>query len=401
MRVFHAGGPLPEEITHSVFLMGPTRRARYGPAESWRGEAIRILEGLGFAGEVFVPEPSDGRWADDYSEQVAWEDAALRRADRILVWLPRDMATLPGLTTNDEWGYWKGRDPARLVLGAPPEAASVRYQQHYARQLGVPICESLAEACRLASEGCGARRAGGECQVPLHVWRTDAFQAWYAAQKHAGNKLCAANVEWVFRIHNRLVLYWALHVDVYVAVEGRHKANEVILGRPDIACVVLFRRGRDLPDTEVVLVREFRSPAQTSDGFVWEVPGGSSFRVGEEPRAIAAMELEQETGLLVVPQVLYRHEGRQVAATLSVHKAHVFSTELTEEEMAALRAREAADERYGQAAEGEVTSVRVRKVRDILTDDRVDWGTVGMILSVLQQRLPPPSDNNGGPNCPQ
>src|SRR5436305_1039813 len=52
MRVFHAGEPLPEEITHSVFLMGPTPRAHHGPAESWRGEALRALEGLGFAGEV-------------------------------------------------------------------------------------------------------------------------------------------------------------------------------------------------------------------------------------------------------------------------------------------------------------------------------------------------------------
>src|SRR5262249_25537153 len=164
----------------------------------------RILEAMGFAGEVFAPEPRDGRWPDDYSGQIEWEDAALRRADRILVWLPREMATLPGLTTNDEWGYWKGRDPARLVLGAPPEAVSVRYQQYYARRLGVPVCQTLTEACRLAAEGTGARRSGGECQVPLHVWRTENFQNWYASQKRAGNELRGANVEWVFRIQNRI-----------------------------------------------------------------------------------------------------------------------------------------------------------------------------------------------------
>src|SRR4051794_34059540 len=116
MRVFYAGEPLPAQTTCSIFLLGPTPRAGRGPGESWRPAALRELADRGFGGEVFVPEPRDGNWPAEYTDQLDWEDAALNRADRILAWVPRDMATLPGLTTNDEWGFWKGRDPARLVL---------------------------------------------------------------------------------------------------------------------------------------------------------------------------------------------------------------------------------------------------------------------------------------------
>jgi hypothetical protein len=398
MRVFYATEVLPDEITYSVFLMGPTPRGEGGLAASWRGEALRILAGLGFQGEVFVPEPRDGRWSSDYTEQVAWEDAALGRADRILVWLPRDLVTLPGLTTNDEWGYWKGRDPARLIFGTPPEAVHVRYQQYYARRLGIPIHATLEEACRAAVSGTGARRTAGDCQVPLHIWRTDAFQAWYEAQKQAGNILCGASVEWVFRINNQFVFYWALHVDVYIAAESRHKINEVVLGRPDISAVVLYRRGRDLLDTEVVLVREFRSPGRTPDGYIWDVPGGSSFRSRQASLAITAAEVQQQLGLTIAPQAVQWHEARQVAGTLSVHTAHVFSAELTETEMALLRAQEAADTPHGEAAASERTYVRIRRVSDILADTSVDWSTVGMILAVLHQRCSPGADGRGDPS---
>jgi 8-oxo-dGTP pyrophosphatase MutT (NUDIX family) len=394
MRLFYAGEPLPEQINLSVFLAGPTPRAAPGPpVRSWRGDALLSLAELGFEGEVFVPEPRDGRWPEDYAAQVQWEDTALRRCDRILVWLPRDMQTLPGLTTNDEWGFWKGRDPARLVLGIPDGAAHVRYQRHYANRLGVPVHPTLHETCRAAAEGEGQPRRDGECQVPLHIWRTQAFQNWYEAQRQAGNELRAASVEWVFRIRNQFVLYWALHVDVYVKAEDRRKANEVVIGRPDVAAVVLYRLGRDLLDTEVVLVREFRSSGRTVDGFIWELPGGSSVKTGEDPLGAAVSEVAQEVGLRLDPSAVRRHQARQVAATVATHQAHVFSADLTEAEMAGLRADEAAGTCHGEAAETECTYVRVRTLRQILVAKNVDWATLGIILTVLQQRLGAPLDS--------
>jgi 8-oxo-dGTP pyrophosphatase MutT (NUDIX family) len=387
MRVFYATEPLPDETTCSIFLMGPTPRAGRGRVASWRPEAIRELGRLGFRGEVFAPEPRGGDWPDDYADQIDWEDAALRRADRILVWLPREMHALPGLTTNDEWGYWKGRDPARLVLGTPPEAAHVRYQREYARRLGVPILDTLADACTLAAADPGELRRGGECDVPLHVWRTASFGGWYATQRAAGNVLHAARVEWVFRVGDRrAVLYWAVHVDVHVAAEGRRKTNEVVIGRPDVAAAVLYRPGRGLPDTEVVLVREYRAPAATADGYVWELPGGSSPHPDLPPRDTALAEVEEETGMAVPPEAVRAHAARQVAGTLSAHKAHVFSAELTADQIAGLKAREAAGTAGGVGAESERTYVHVRTVRDVLVDGRIDWSTLGMILAVLRER---------------
>jgi 8-oxo-dGTP pyrophosphatase MutT (NUDIX family) len=381
MRVFHSDEALPQEMTCSVFLMGPTPRTPDVP--SWRIEALRILESSGFQGEVFVPEPRSGVWPE-FAAQVAWEDAALHQADRILVWLPRDMGTLPGLTTNDEWGYWKGRDPARLVLGTPAEAQHVRYQQEYARRLGIPNCTTLEETCKTAISITGTARRGGECQVPLHIWNTQAFQAWHAAQKTAGNVLSGARVEWVFRIKARIVFSWALHVDVFVTAENRHKSNEVIIGRPDVSAVVLHYAGADLLDTDVVLVREFRSSARTPDGCIWELPSGSSMDSTQPAELVAAREVEEEIGLKIEPGALRRHESRQLLGTLSVHQAHLFSAPLDAEQIAGLRAAENADEHHGEEAESERTSVRVCKVRDILSDSRVDWSTLGMILAVLR-----------------
>src|SRR5262249_52984178 len=85
MRVIYAQEPFPEEITCTVFLLGPTPRKGHGGTDSWRTEALHLLEKLHFTGEVFVPEPRDGRWADDYTDQVAWEEQAMHRSDRILV----------------------------------------------------------------------------------------------------------------------------------------------------------------------------------------------------------------------------------------------------------------------------------------------------------------------------
>lgn len=385
MRVFYAQEDFPEEISLTIFLMGPTPRTQEGGA-SWRKGALRILQELGFRGEVFVPEPRDGQWAEDYTDQVAWEDEALNRSDHILVWLPRGMRSLPGLTTNDEWGFWKGRDPARLLFGTPPDAHKVRYQLYYARKLGIPVYSTLVDLCRAASSEGGERRQDGECQIPLHIWRTPTFRSWYTAQKRAGNTLCGARVEWVHRLGNRSLFYWALHADLYVSAESRHKSNEIVLGRPDVSAAVLYRPGHNLLETEVVLVREFRSSARTLDGFVLELPSGSS-QDNQDPIAVAIAEVQEETGVTLKLEDIHRHEVRQLVGPLSVHQAFVVSAELSDRVIAEIHARKATKGCGGVTAETEQTYPCIRKVREILKDPGVDWSTLGMILSILEERL--------------
>jgi len=153
-NVIYAGKYNIEEGKKSIFLAGPTPRSSTvmdGCGEgtkSWRPEAIRILESLGFDGNIFVPEPIEGESWPKYDDQLNWEDNCLVYCDCIIFWIPRNMSNMPGLTTNDEWGYWK--DSGKCVLGAPKDAQKVRYQKWWAEKLSIPFSDRLDFTCQNA-----------------------------------------------------------------------------------------------------------------------------------------------------------------------------------------------------------------------------------------------------------
>ncbi len=380
MEVLFAQQPFPTKVTKTLFLAGPSPRSQ--GVGSWRREALRILEQLGYDGTVFVPE----NWEQpsfDFLPQVDWENEALHRADQIVFWIPRDLTDLPGFTTNHEHGEWF--QSGKVVLGVPPDAPKTRYLIAKARAAGdVLVCMTLEETllAALLRVGTGATRLDGECAVPLLVWRTASFQAWYRAQRRAGNRLDDARVVWTFRVGPQRfrMFLWVLHADVYVAAEQRHKRNEVVIGRPDIASTVLYRRGKSLLDSTVVLVREFRSAARTDDGFIHEPPGGSSWDAARPMRDIALGETEQETGFRPAAHGIAAHATRQCAGTILSHAAHVFSYELTDAELSAVRAQTATPHPQD---DDEHTVVEIRTVRELLASSDADWSTVGMVLSVL------------------
>lgn len=129
----------------SVFLAGPTPRSR--DVASWRPDAVaeirRQWTGPGPL-TVFLPEPRSGLWQHDYDDQFIWELAARAAATALLYWIPRDLRTLPGFTTNVEFGA--DATSGRAVLGAPPncpDARRNRYLIHLAHHHGVPVHEDL------------------------------------------------------------------------------------------------------------------------------------------------------------------------------------------------------------------------------------------------------------------
>jgi 8-oxo-dGTP pyrophosphatase MutT (NUDIX family) len=383
--VVHAYEEPPTAWDAAVFLAGPTPRA--AGVASWRPEAIDELHRRWTADGrlvVFSPERRSGHH-DDYTGQIVWEERGLHRADVVIFWVPRDLATMPALTTNVEWGTW--HDSGRVVFGAPPEAPKNCYLRHYADRFDVPAATTLADTIAGALDiiGQGAFRSGGEREVPLLVWRTASFQRWHTAQRNAGNSLLGARLVWTFRIGpaRRFVLYWALHVEVHIAAEDRVKSNEVVISRPDISVVALYRPGVDPDDTDVVLVREFRSPASTPDGFVHELPGGSGSE-SADPLLHATAEVEEETGLVVDPRRLRRHGSRQLAATLSAHHAELFSVQLTDEEFDRLRAGHGTA--FGVAADTERTFLEITTFGQILAQRLVDWATLGMLTEALNER---------------
>lgn len=107
----------------SIFLAGPTPRGK--EVASWRVEAVKKLEELGFDGVVFVPEYSTWIPKENYVDQANWEREALIEATIILFWIPRSLPDMPGFSTNVEFGYWM--HSKKVIYGRPDGAPKTRY----------------------------------------------------------------------------------------------------------------------------------------------------------------------------------------------------------------------------------------------------------------------------------
>ena len=225
MTVVYALEKPPDHYEKSLFLAGPTPRDQ--SVKSWRPQALQLLKDEGYDGVVYVPEDrpdANGvtKFHGNYDGQVGWEETHLHMADVILFWVPRDTATMPAFTTNDEWGFWK--KSGKVVFGAPETAEKCRYQFHYAHKFGAPAESSLHDTVRSALNllGKGNLRNGGEREVPLYIWRTAQFQEWYTEHFLTGNTLERVRVEWVHRDESTgyQVKDWVLDVTVHLAKEN-------------------------------------------------------------------------------------------------------------------------------------------------------------------------------------
>jgi 8-oxo-dGTP pyrophosphatase MutT (NUDIX family) len=114
---------------------------------------------------------------------------------------------------------------------------------------------------------------------------------------------------------------------------------------------------------------------------VYELAGGSSLKEGQSPLDVISHEVEEETGLKLEPGRFIQHETRQALATLSAHGVHLFSAELTIEELSQLK--NDLGNVHGVVEDTEQTYVEIWKLKDILRHQLVDWTNLGMILSVL------------------
>ena len=396
IQVVYSPEETPEVLTRSIFLAGPSPRKETDL--NWRPDAIEALRQAGFDGTVFLPLPRDGKWPENYSDQAQWERKHLALADVIAIWCPRDLEALPGFTTNVEFGEWLSS--GKLLYGRPDGAPSTRYldlrfqtvHQKRTPPFNEP-CHSLDQLARQCVEklGEGAARKGGERSIPLGVWRTSQFQGWYRDLVAAGNRLDDGEVLWTFHIPQakNYLLCYAIKVKVWVKAEERHKENEFIVSRPDISSICAYFPNpvsHSSLDTKILLVREFRSPGRTADGFVHDLPGGSTFRHDQDPLKVASSELKTETGLEIPPDRFTPIAARQMAGTFGTHRAHLFAVELTSDEIRQLEASEKNQASFGDATETEKTVIEVRTIREILANDLLDDACTGMILQTLLSR---------------
>lgn len=140
MQVVYARQSIPPQ-RGGVFLAGPTPRD--AAVKSWRPEALALLEKLGYTGIVYVPEAQNWRPHADYTGQIEWEWDALDAADKIVFWVPRNLQTMPALTTNVEFGLYV--KSGKALLGFPPEAEKMRYLEALAKRFSVPVFSDLQQ----------------------------------------------------------------------------------------------------------------------------------------------------------------------------------------------------------------------------------------------------------------
>jgi len=384
MKVVYAKQDPPKAWQYAIFLAGPTPRDAETP--SWRPDALALLEEMGYDGVVFVPEEASGEWKGSYTDQTEWEQMGLEMADRIVFWVPRDLRTMPAFTTNVEFGRYV--TSGKAVLGHPEGAPKTRYLDWLGSENDVPIRHDLSSTLRRAIVGWEANdiRMDGERYVPVEVYKTPMFQAWYGNLKAVGNRLDEAKLLWSFHIPGKSdlgIFSYILWAKVWIAAEQRWKENEWVFARTDVACTVLYQGSEELLDTEIVLVKEFRVPARTPDGFIHEVPGGSCEAADDSAKESALREVYEETGLVISKDRLRYVSSRQALGILSSHQVHCYAAELTDVEMAQAKKLAAEGVTFGEEQDTELTYVEVTTVRDLLQKEDADWTTVGLVMRAL------------------
>jgi len=169
MQIIYADKSYELDEANSIFLAGPTPRSI--TVASWRPEAIFILKRLGYQGQILIPERQDLNY-ENLIEQIEWEEYAMDNCGTIVMWMPRDLVTLPGFTSNIEFG--KYYDDNRFVYGRPPNTPHTRYMDHDYRKAeeeddGIiwrdEIPETLEDLMSLALENLYAFQGGVEANV--------------------------------------------------------------------------------------------------------------------------------------------------------------------------------------------------------------------------------------------
>lgn len=132
---------------HSIFLAGPL--PRNNKIENWKEEAIQILKELNYQGGVYIPEKKSKEIKEGDQEEIEWEMTALKKASKIIFWIPRSFPDLLGLTTNVEFGFWL--TSGKIIYGRPKysyrnEYLDYLYEKFYYKKPANTLYELLKQA---------------------------------------------------------------------------------------------------------------------------------------------------------------------------------------------------------------------------------------------------------------
>lgn len=145
MKVCYSDFPV-EKGEKSLFLAGPTIRKEQQKdfdGQSWRIEALNILQKIGYDGIVYVPEYSTMRDFVDKDEQFEWEWESLHSSSVIVFWVPRKFPELPAMTTNVEFGFYLSYNK-NVLYGRPDNSDKNGYlDRFYKKYTKKPAYSSL------------------------------------------------------------------------------------------------------------------------------------------------------------------------------------------------------------------------------------------------------------------
>lgn len=386
MKLVFSDHKVPKNITKSIFLAGPSPREK--DVSDWRHDAVKYLESIKFDGTVFLPVPKNRFYGDDdstgwtYDEQVAWECECRALADINLFWVPRDIkGRMPAFATNIEFG--EDLASGKIVYGRPATAEKCRYFDKRFIDMGLPFFETLEDTIDHAVSllGDGAVRENGEVYVPLFIWKTPQFQSWYTNLKLAGNRLDHVKVLSHVTIRHTFTFCYIIKVNIWVEAEQRFKSNEVVFSRTDISSVVAYYKDAD--ETYVAIVKEFRSPANNEQGFVFELAGGSAAKPGTDPLENVSHELHEEAGVLIEDLSRFSFVNkRQLVGTVSTHCSYLYKVELNKEEFEHILESAKNKTSFGEEGSSEITYVDMVPL-SALKNSLVDFTTLGMIYESL------------------
>jgi len=383
MKIIYAQQPIPNEIAKSIFLAGPSLRPDQDGI-SWRIKALEILRLLEYDGVVFVPEAEIGNFEDfNYETQILWETKCLQIADNIVFYINRNINSgLLGLTTNEEFGYWK--DSGKCILITELNADKVRYQEWWSKELKMELFHDLFNGLKyIINIQTDCNRRDGERFIPQEIWKLNQFENWYKQLKENGNWISDARVLHIYRTPKGTPFAFSLWVNIFIKSENRYKNNEFIFSRPDISSCVLYYWRPNPMDCEIVLVSEFRSPVNNETGKVYEIPGGSSVKPNLDPKEIIVEELKEETGFNPDINKIQFEGDRQLYATLLTHKSHLYSYKLNSYELDTLKSNQ--NKIFGNESDSERTEIHVVSIADAIDKKYIDWSNLGQLLYVINK----------------
>lgn len=393
--IVYSKEPMPDTINKSIFLAGPTvRNKELNDDLEWRTDAIEMLRDLEYDGVVYSPIDRDGEFdVTRLYEQIDWERDCCKASDVIVFWIPRlnrEDKEMIALTTNIEFGLYY--DSNRIFIGAPDDAYQMDYIKYLSEQKGYKWYSDLKSLLSDVVDYLDKDviRKGIECKIPKMIFESKQFQNWYKAQKYSGNSLTDYEHLYHFIMPKAKQLFMTVdRPSVYIKKENRVKDIEFVVSRTDMSYVCAYYRlaNDDDYDTEIVLIKEFRTPVRNLESFVYELPGGSSLKETESEYIVASNEFKEEVGLSISPYRFDYVTKKQSASTLCSHTITLYSVELTKEEMTQIKEMSLKGITHGNQNDTELTYIKVITLWDLINRNvLIDFTNMGMIFTALTKK---------------